>query len=115
LNGVEKEVRPGDRIELVAGTPHVNPWAVGDEPLHYRQSNTPGLDFDVYFETAYKAAQNGHTRPDGSLHLVHQAVILNGTRSKSYLVGPPILVQKLLFPILSLVGRLKGYPFRYTG
>ncbi|HWI61429.1 MAG TPA: cupin domain-containing protein [Symbiobacteriaceae bacterium] len=115
LNGVEYDLQPGDRVEVPAGVGHNNPWRVGDEVLHIRQTNRPGLDFDVYFETAFKAAQRGKSLPNGQLDKLHQAVILNQTRSKSYLTNAPVWLQKALFPILAALGRRKGYQFRYEG
>lgn len=113
LNGVEHDLKPGDVVEVPPGVAHLNPWRVGEETLHVRQRNTPGLDFDVYFETAFKAAQLGKAKADGTLDDLHQAVILNQTRSRSYLTDMPVWLQKGLFPLLAALGRLKGYRFRY--
>lgn len=115
VNGVEHDLHPGDRVEIPPGVAHLNPWRVGDEVLHVRQRNTPGLDFDVYFETAIKAAQRGKALPSGNLDQLHQAVILAGTRSKSYLTTAPVWLQKMLLPLLAALGRRKGYQFRYEG
>jgi|GEM_PF-3652734 len=115
LNGVEYDLHPGDRVEVAPGVNHLNPWRVGDEVLHIVQRNWPGLDFDVYFETSIKAAQRGKADAQGRLDLLHQAVILHGTRSKSYLSTAPVWLQRALFPLLAALGRLKGYQFRYQG
>lgn len=115
LNGVEHDVKPGDVVEVPAGMAHINPWRVGEATLHIRQRNTPGLDFDVYFETPFKAAQLGKANAAGLLDDLHQAVILSQARSKSYLTGAPIWLQQILFPVLAVFGRLKGYRFRYGG
>lgn len=115
LNGVEYDLHPGDRVEVKPGVGHLNPWRVGEETLHIRQRNWPGLDFDAYFETAFLAAQRGKALPNGNLDKLHQAVILHETRSKSYLTGTPVWLQRLLFPLLAAMGRQKGYRFRYQG
>ncbi|MDF2629271.1 MAG: hypothetical protein K0R39_3102 [Symbiobacteriaceae bacterium] len=115
LNGVRHDLHPGDRVDVPAGVSHINPWRVGEETLHFRQRNTPGLDFDVYFETSARAAQRGKAMANGNLDQLHQAVILHQTRSKSYLTGTPVWLQKLLFPLLAALGRRKGYQFRYEG
>lgn len=113
LNGVEYDLKPGDKVEVPAGVGHLNPWRVGEETLLVRQRNVPGWDFDAYFETPFKAAQRGKALPSGNLDQLHQAVILHHTRSKSYLTTMPVGLQKLLFPVLAALGRMKGYRFRY--
>lgn len=114
LNGVEYDLRPGDKVEVPPGVGHVNPWRVGEEVLHLRQRNTPGLDFDVYFETPFKAAQRGKADRTGGIDQLHQAVILNQAQSKSYLTTMPIWVQRIVLPLLAAIGRIRGDRFRYV-
>lgn len=113
LEGITYDLQPGDKVEVPPGVSHVNPWRAGDGVLHVRQCNTPGLDFDVYFETPFKAAQRGKANADGDIDQLHQAVILNQARSKSYLSGAPVWLQKATLPILAAIGRLRGDRFRY--
>src|SRR5215218_10777393 len=74
----------------------------------------PALNTEILFETLYGLATDGNTDRNGLPKPLQMAVILDGLhKGEIYLATPPIAVQKVLFALLSPVGKLVGYRDHY--
>jgi mannose-6-phosphate isomerase-like protein (cupin superfamily) len=108
-----RSLQPGEMVTFLPGVAHVNPRSASEVDLQVRMRVSPALDFHVLLETIMRACDYGHERPAGTLSLLHGAVLLHGLQSKVYLANRPIWLQKLMLPVLSLIGRFAGYRARY--
>jgi quercetin dioxygenase-like cupin family protein len=113
LDGVEREVGAGEVVEIPKGRPHV--WEnAGGEDLHMILEFRPALRTEEFFESYFGLGQDGKTNPKTGLpNPVRMAVLLHEFRNEIHLARPPLLVQRIAFGALALVGRLLGYEARY--
>ena len=111
--GVEREADAGDTLVIPKGVPHV--WENGgDEDLRMILEFRPALRSKEFFESYFGLGQDGKTDPKTGLpNPIRMAVALHEFRDEIYLARPPLLVQRVVFGTLALVGRLLGYPARY--
>ncbi len=113
LNGKDGILQAGEEVSFGPGIAHINPIPDGEEDLHLRVRVAPALDFHVILETIIKAAEKGDANPDGSIKPLHTAVLFNGVKSKVYMAGQPIWLQKATLPFLAFFGKLAGYKCGY--
>jgi mannose-6-phosphate isomerase-like protein (cupin superfamily) len=113
VGGVERVAGPGEELVIPRGVTHV--WEnAGEENLHMIIEFRPALRTEEFFESYFGLGQDGLTNPKTGLpNLVRMAVLLNEFREEIHLSRPPLLVQRIVFGTLALVGRLLGYPARY--
>ena len=114
LNGVKKTARAGDVILAPRGTPHRNPWNESNLEMAFRHETSPDFGSDVFFESLFSLAQAGKTNHKGEVNALQIIVIGAGLKSQTYLTAFPIIVQKIMNRILAAIGRLLGYPSRYS-
>ena len=114
VDGVEREAGPGEVVEIPKGSPHV--WEnAGGEDLHMILEFRPALGTEEFFKSYFGLGQDGMTDPKTGLpNLIRMAVLLQEFRDEIHLAKPPLLVQRILFGTLALVGRLLGYQARYS-
>ena len=113
VEGVERLAGAGEELVIPRGVTHV--WEnAGEVDLHMFIEFRPALRSEEFFESYFGLGQDGMTDPKTGLpNLVRMAVLLNEFREEIYLSRPPLLVQRIVFGTLALVGRLLGYPGRY--
>jgi mannose-6-phosphate isomerase-like protein (cupin superfamily) len=116
----ERSGSVGDRIVMPAGTPHVHPWSDSDEELHVRQTaeadppDLAGLTASLQAAiTIFGLAGAGRVNARGLPSLLQLAVLARTTMPATFLAGPPRALQRLLFGLLSTVGRAAGYRASY--
>lgn len=112
--GRERVLGAGEEVVVPPGTPHTFWNASPDEELHQVIELRPALEHEAFFETVYGLQRDGKLPEDGEkgpVNVLQGALIV--TEYDNYLAGPPMLVQRLLFPPLALLGRLLGYKARY--
>lgn len=116
--GKQEHVESAPHEWTVPGnTPHVHPWNAGDDVLHVRQTIAadppmPELIEGVagYFETMFALAQRGKVRANGQARnplqdaLTIHTLLMPGT----YLAGPPVWAQRVLFGSLAAIARVFG-------
>ena len=100
--------------------PHVHPWSDSAEELHVRQvadADPPdwrGLDASLQAAiTIQGLAKAGRVNAKGLPNLLQLGVLLETTMPATYLAGPPIVLQRVLFLALGGLGRLAGYKTAY--
>lgn len=97
----------GQKILLSRNRPH-NHYNNTDDPLVYKHTVSPALDFDYLVENLVGLAADGKSR-NGKYGLMQELVILKYLDSKSFLADMPLGIQKMLMNILAPLGRLLGY------
>jgi quercetin dioxygenase-like cupin family protein len=108
--GQERILEAGEEIVVPAGTPHTFLNASG-EVLHHVVELRPALDSERFFETVFGLQRDGKLvegRPPNPLMMAPVIV-----RYENWLAGPPVILQRLLFPPLAILGRLLGYRASY--
>jgi quercetin dioxygenase-like cupin family protein len=113
MNGKDGILQAGEEISFAPGVAHINPIPDGSEDLHLRVRISPALDFHVILETVIKAPEKGDANPDGTMKPLHTAVLFNGVKSKVFMSGQPIWLQKTMLPFLAFFGKLAGYRCGY--
>lgn len=115
INGKTDVVRAGEAYTIPAGAAH-QPRNSGAELLQAQVTFRPAHPKNgdaVFFETYCGFASDGKAANNGAPPFLALAVLLNAYSDFNYLTGPPIPVQKALFKVASLIGRLRGYKARY--
>ena len=120
LGSETKTAVAGERIEMPPLVPHVHPWSDSDEELHVRQvaeANPPdlrGLDASLQAAiTIQGLAKAGRVNSKGLPNLLQLGVLIDTTMPATYLAGPPMVLQRVLFGTLGWLGRIAGYRTAY--
>jgi quercetin dioxygenase-like cupin family protein len=108
IDGTESTLGPGDVAVVPPGTPHTW-WNVGNEEAHVLADIRPALRTEMFFETLFGLAADGKTDRRGLPTPLQLAALITEFSDEVHLARPPILVQRLLFVPLALIGRLAGY------
>jgi quercetin dioxygenase-like cupin family protein len=116
LGSETKTASAGERVAMPPMVPHVHPWSDSDEELHVRQvadANPPdlrGLNASLQAAiTIQGLAKAGRVNAKGLPSLLQLGVLIDTTMPATYLAGPPIALQRVLFGTLGWLGRLAGY------
>lgn len=106
----ERVLGVGEEILVASGTPHTF-WNAGEGVLHHAVELRPALKSEVFFETVFGLQRDGVLAP-GKLKtpLVMAPVVVE---YENWVAGPPVWLQRLLFPPLAFLGRLFGYRSSY--
>ncbi len=109
LNGKEHILTAGQAITVPMKAPHTF-RNVGDNELVMTAELKPALRTEYYLETLYSLAMKGKVNknaiPNNFLHFM---TILNEYYGESFIVGPPVLAQKILIRLVGGLGKLLGY------
>jgi mannose-6-phosphate isomerase-like protein (cupin superfamily) len=113
MRGQQRDVGCGETVVVPAGTPHVwgNP---NDEEVHLLIEFRPALRMEEWFETFFGLQKDGKINPNSGLpNPLQWALISREYEDELYLASPPLLVQRVRFGLLALVGKLLGYKASY--
>ena len=120
LGGDTKTAVAGDRVVMPPMVPHVHPWSDSAEELHVRQvadaspADLRGLNASLQAAITIQAlAKAGRVNAKGLPNLLQLGVLIETTMPATYLAGPPILLQRILFAALGRIGRAAGYKTSY--
>ena len=110
----------GDRVVMPPMVPHVHPWSDSAEELHVRQvanaspADLRGLNASLQAAITIQAlAKAGRVNGKGLPNLLQLGVLIETTMPATYLAGPPIALQRVLFGALGWIGRAAGYRNAY--
>jgi len=107
--GTEKIIVPaGGTVVMSAGVLH-RWWNAGDDLLELSGKAIPAVDLDRFLQALFavlNASSNG--RPS----IFHMAHVLWRHRQTQLLSVPPPAVQRIVFPVILLIGRILG---KYRG
>lgn len=106
--GIEKVLGAGEEAVVPPGTPHTF-WnaSPNGEVLHQVVELRPALDSERFFETVFGLQREGKLVEGRTPNLLMMAPVI--VRYENWLAGPPVVLQRLLFSPLALLGRLLGY------
>ena len=108
VGGKEITLEPGGSASFLAGILH-NWWNAGDDLLQLEGTVQPVVDLDRYLQAVFAVVNAGAAdRPD----LFYMAQVLHRHRDTQFAALTPKLVQRILFPVLIVVGRILG---KYRG
>ena len=121
LGNEVRTAQAGDTFVLPRGIPHVHPWNIGNEVLHYRKTtllDKPNLQWlletEEFFESLYALAQQGQIGNDGlPKNLLQKVVIVQALQPHTYAAGMPIWLQNVGLGFLAAIGRASGYKTYY--
>jgi uncharacterized RmlC-like cupin family protein len=117
VRGTELAAKTGDMVMLPKDVPHVHPWNVGNQVLHWRkitELTTPNMQLLLasagFFESLYALAQQGKVGKNGlPTNFLQTIVLLQALEPSAYVAGLPIWIQRPLFGLLAAIGRALGY------
>ena len=111
--GTERVLGAGEEIVVPPGTPHTF-WNAGDEELQHVVELRPALNMEAFFETVFGLQRDGKFPVEGEKRPPNpfQGALI-AAEYENWLAGPPVWLQKVLFPPLALLGRLLGYRASY--
>ncbi|MFN2615962.1 MAG: cupin domain-containing protein [Thermoleophilaceae bacterium] len=108
---------PGDEFDVAVSESHVNPYNESNADLVYRHSFEPASDFALgYVETLGHLMREGRVDGQDEVPLPAAFAVANATRSRTYAsIAPHGLQRGLLFPLGTLLARVRGYELRLPG
>ena len=113
VEGEERTARAGDVVTVPVGVSHIFRNG-GDEELRMISEYRPGLkSVETFFATFFGLAADGKTSKRGRPRLLQAVLTLWEVRDYFVVTRPPPSVQRLLFPPLAALARLRGYRASY--
>jgi mannose-6-phosphate isomerase-like protein (cupin superfamily) len=107
--GTEKiVVSTGGDVVLPAGIPH-RWWNAGDDQLEFSGHVIPAVDLDRYLQAIFSVLNAG---PNGKPSIFYLTHVLWRHRDTQLLAAPPSAIQRIVFPLILLIGRVLG---KYRG
>ena len=114
VDGEERPLQRGDRVELTPGTPHRDPWNPGDGKLKVRGTFDPDTDFiEGYAEVWAHHLTEGTANDQDEMPLLQILAIARVTGGQSWTPRIPRALQKATLPLVALIARLRGYRASY--
>jgi len=103
LGNEKKYAEAGATILFKAGIPHKF-WNAGDSVLLCKGYATPVYNLVYFLSELFKSTQANGKRPG----IFDAAFLLNRYKSEFGMLEIPPFVQKRIFPIILLIGKIKG-------
>ena len=104
---------PGTTLVCPRGVAH-SQWNAGDAPMRIYYEHRPALtSAEIFFETQFGLSRDGKLSPTGDFGLLQAAVLLEEVGDFIRPASPPLVLQKLLFGPLAVLGKRCGYRARY--
>lgn len=107
LNGEERTLAAGEQVSVVPGTWH-RWWNAGQEEVQIRVRIEPALRFEQAILVGWGLCTDGHTNAEGRPSPLLGALLATRYRREIRYRQPPDVVQRLLFPPLAALARLRG-------
>ena len=113
IEGTERAAMPGDVVTVPVGVSHIFRNG-GDEELRMISEYRPGLkSVETFFATFFGLAADGKIDKRGRPRLLQSVLTLWEVRDYFVVTRPPPSLQRLLFPPLAALARLRGYRASY--
>jgi hypothetical protein len=114
IDGAERPGKPGEVVTVPVGVPHIFRNA-GVEELHMISEYRPGLkSVETFFATFFGLAADGRVNRRGRPPLLQSVLTLWEVRDYFIVTRPPPTVQRVLFPLLAVLARLRGCKASYS-
>lgn len=99
----------GEMVEIPPGVGHIDPWNESDAPTVTRNIVSPVTPFaHVIFATLGEALAAGRLDSQDSLTFFQMAGALHEGRADSWAEQPPVLIQRLVIPVVAAIARVAG-------
>jgi quercetin dioxygenase-like cupin family protein len=110
--GQELVLGPGEKAVVPPGTVH-RFYSEADRPIRFRVEHRPPLQWEQVLRIGYGLAMDGKVTSKGVPKNFLQAALLF-TMSDTYLVGPPVGLQRTIFRPLAALARWRGVDRKLT-
>lgn len=107
LDGEQRTVTAGDEAIVAPGTWH-RWWVTGDRGVRIRATVEPALRFEEAILMVWGLCADERTNAEGLPTPLFGALVATRYRDEIRYRTPPDLIQRLLFPPLAALARLKG-------
>ena len=110
VDGEKRTIRPGDSVVIPARTPHR--FEAAAEEAHVRVTVRPALELGGYFRAFLNLSREDRLRiPPRGLPkpLLLFAALMHRYRREIAAPGIPVWLQRPLWRVLALLGRLRGH------
>lgn len=108
LDGRDRLARPGEAVEVPPGVVHAW-WNAGDDEARLVVDVHPAERFELMIQNAFGLANDGKTNAKGVPRLLPLALFAREFRREIEVIGPPKVVQRLLFAVVAPLARARGY------
>ncbi len=113
IEGTERTAKPGDVVIVPVGISHIFRNGGGEELVMISEYR-PGLrSVEAFFATFFGLAADGKLGKHGRPRLLQSVLTLWEVRDYFVVTRPPPILQRLLFPPLAALARLRGYRASY--
>jgi quercetin dioxygenase-like cupin family protein len=113
LHGATSIAEPGDMIEIPPGVPH-RFWNAGIYEARLTLDIRPAKRFEPFIRNMIGLARDGKTDPTGMPNLLQLATTATEFADVIQFLSPPRSVQRVLFPILAILAKMRGYRGSYS-
>jgi mannose-6-phosphate isomerase-like protein (cupin superfamily) len=107
LDGEERTLGAGEQVTVVPGTWH-RWWNAAEGEVQARVRVEPAMRFEEAILVFWGLCAEGHTNADGRPSPLFGAMVATRYRPEIRYRQPPDAVQRLLFPPLAALARLRG-------
>jgi mannose-6-phosphate isomerase-like protein (cupin superfamily) len=94
----------GESVDVPANMPH-RFWNASDDPVRFRSTVTPGVEFEQFLRTVYALGIAGRVGPSGMPKNPLELAVLREL-SDLYFAGVPSAIQRPVFGALSILAGL---------
>lgn len=101
-------VQTGEEASFPPGVVH-SWWNAGETLLEFHGRVVPAVDLDQFLQALFAVLNAGPAGRPSIFYLVH---VLWRHRRTQAMVTPPVAIQRILFPVILLIGRVLG---KYKG
>lgn len=103
-NGEKHELTPGGSYLVPANADH-RFYAADGKAVSFRAVVKPALNLEYFIEEIFEASNRNKAKAP---HPMEAAYIITQMKGEYYLTDVPVFVQKIVFPVLSFIGKLTG-------
>lgn len=111
IDGVERELRAGEEATVAPGTPH-DWWNGGEDEasviVEVDGPDEQALRFEAMIATIFGLANDGRTNSKGMPSPLQLALLAREFDDVITFTSPPRALQRPLFAVLGLLGRMRG-------
>jgi quercetin dioxygenase-like cupin family protein len=108
LDGEERTLAVGEQLTVAPGRWH-RWWNAGQDEVQIRARVEPALRFEEAIGVIWGLCADGHTNAEGRPSPLFGALVATRYRREVRFRRPPDAVQRLLFPPLAALARLRGH------